>query len=239
MATHNVGIPEVLRPTATAQSKPGSVTLAAPASSATAIFASSKSDSAKSRRTAAPSRRPATGINPVPGPDDPPPPSAGIDGAAGTEPAGAPAEALCGGSTEPYGVMPPAGTPGAGAGAGADAGAWGVAATGAAAGAADVGAVSIGAANDVIGPCATGGTAPAAEAPAAKPRPKSIPSDDIGEPCNPDALSPAGGDIPPGKPPNPLMSPCSGPIESPPPDPPPGILGKFGKPPPNNDVNGL
>ncbi|GAB7146022.1 hypothetical protein LRC484719_46290 [Mycobacterium riyadhense] len=40
-------------------------------------------------------------------------------------------------------------------------------------------------ANDVIGADVTGGTPAAAAAPAAKPRPKSIPSDGIGEPCNP------------------------------------------------------
>ncbi|CPR10896.1 hypothetical protein BN971_02170 [Mycobacterium bohemicum DSM 44277] len=237
VATHSVGIPEVLRPTATAQSRPGSVTLAAPASSATAIFASSKSDSAKSRRTApAESRRPATGINPVPGPDpdDPPPASAGIDGAAGAEPTDGAADVPCGGRAEPYGVKPPAGIPGAGDGTGAATG--GVAAIGAAAGTADVGAVSIGAANDVIGTCVTGGTVPAADAPAARPRPKSIPSDGIGDPCSPG--TPVGGAIPLGTPPKPPISPCSGPIGNPPPDPPPRMLGKVGKP-PINWVNGL
>ena len=190
------------------------------------------------------SRRPATGINPVPGPgpDEPPPASAGTDGAAGAEPVGGAEGVACGGSTEPYDVKPPAGgTPaaGAGAGAGAETAADGAVGTGAAAGAADTGAVSTGAANDVNGACATGGTAPAAEAPAATPRPKSIPNDGIGDPCNPDAPNPAGGAIPPGKPPKPPISPCNGDIGIPPAEPPPGILGKLGKPPPINDVNGL
>ncbi|QNI15381.1 hypothetical protein [Mycobacterium kubicae] len=130
--------------------------------------------------------------------------------------------------------------PAAGAGLGAEVAAGGVVGIGAAAGAADVGAVSIGAVNGVIGAAGvTGGTPPAAAAPAAKPRPKSIPNDGIGEPCNPDALNPVGEGIPPGRPPNPPISPCNGPIGSPPPEPPPGILGKLGKPPPISDVNGL
>ena len=166
--------------------------LAAPASSATAIRARSTSDSAKSRRTGAPSRRPATGINPAPGPgaDEPPLPSAGIDGAASAEPAEAVDGAACGGSTDPYGVIPsPAGTPGAGAAAGVDAGAD----TGAAAGAAATGALTAGAVNGVIGACGTAGTAPAAVAPAANPRPKSIPNDGTAGGVADDAKPPAPG----------------------------------------------
>ncbi|MCV7118145.1 hypothetical protein H7I93_13195, partial [Mycobacterium nebraskense] len=190
-------------------------------------------------RTVTTSRRPPTGINPAPAPGDPPPASAGTDGGAGVDPTGeAAAGAPCGGSTDPYDVNPPAGMP-AGGGVGAEVAAGGVVGIGAAAGAADVGAVSIDAANDVIGAGDTGGTPPAAAAPAAKPRPKSIPNDGIGEPCNPGAPNPVGGDIPPGRPPKPPISPCNGPIGSPPPEPPPGIPGRLGNPPPINDVNGL
>lgn len=133
--------------------------------------------------------------------------------------------------------MSPAGAPDAGAGAGAEAAAAGGAVgIGAAAGAADVGAVSIGAASDVIGTWCSEGTAPAADVPAAKPRPKSVPNDGIiGDPCNPGALNPIGGAIPPRKPPKPPISPCKGPIGTPP-EPAPG---KLGTPPPNSVVSGL
>ncbi|MCV7008723.1 hypothetical protein H7J52_23430 [Mycobacterium gordonae] len=92
MATHNEIPPVRSRDTATAQSKPGSITDAAPARSATAIRARPRSVSALSRTTCETRRRPPTGIKPA----ELPPAVDTAPSAAAAKPAGDPAPTLAG-----------------------------------------------------------------------------------------------------------------------------------------------